>query len=130
MAIDFNHTILPARNSEASAKFLAEILGLPAPRRWGPFQMVTTENGANLDYMDTGGEIRPQHYAFLVSEAEFDEIFGRIRERYLPYWADPGRTQPGDINHHDGGRGVYFEDPNGHLLEIITRQYGSGGWNP
>ncbi|TIY05275.1 MAG: VOC family protein, partial [Mesorhizobium sp.] len=115
MAIDFNHTILPARNSEASAKFLAEMLGLPAPRRWGPFQMVTTENGANLDYMDTGGEIRPQHYAFLVSETEFDEIFGRIRERDLPYWADPGRTQPGEINHHDGGRGVYFEDPNGHL---------------
>jgi catechol 2,3-dioxygenase-like lactoylglutathione lyase family enzyme len=130
MAIDFNHTILPARDSEASAKFLAEMLGLPAARRWGPFQMVTTENGANLDYMDTSGEIRPQHYAFLVSEAEFDEIFARIRERNLPYWADPGRTQLGAINHHDGGRGVYFEDPNGHLLEIITRQYGSGGWNP
>ncbi|WP_287345447.1 VOC family protein [Mesorhizobium sp.] len=93
MAIDFNHTILPARDSEASAKFLAEMLGLPAARRWGPFQMVTTENGANLDYMDTDGEIRPQHYAFLVSEAEFDEIFAEIRERNLPYWADPaGRS--------------------------------------
>jgi catechol 2,3-dioxygenase-like lactoylglutathione lyase family enzyme len=130
MAVDFNHTILSARNSETSAKFLAEMLGLPAPRHWGPFQMVTTENGANLDYMDTDGEITPQHYAFLISEAEFDEIFGRIRERNLPYWADPSRTQLGEINHHDGGRGVYFEDPNGHLLEIITRQYGSGGWNP
>jgi catechol 2,3-dioxygenase-like lactoylglutathione lyase family enzyme len=130
MAVDFNHTILSARNSEASAKFLAEMLGLPAPRRWGPFQMVTTENGANLDYMDTDGEITPQHYAFLVGEAEFDEIFSRIRERKLPYWADPGRTRPGEINHHDGGRGVYFKDPNGHLLEVITRQYGSGGWNP
>jgi catechol 2,3-dioxygenase-like lactoylglutathione lyase family enzyme len=130
MAVDFNHTILSARNSEASAKFLAEMLGLPAPRRWGPFQMVTTENGANLDYMNTDGEITPQHYAFLVGEAEFDEIFSRIRERKLPYWADPGRTRPGEINHHDGGRGVYFKDPNGHLLEVITRQYGSGGWNP
>ncbi len=92
--------------------------------------MVVTENGANLDYMDTDGEITPQHYAFLISEAEFDEILGRIRDRNLTYWADPGRRQPGEINHHDGGRGVYFEDPNGHLLELITRPYGSGGWNP
>jgi hypothetical protein len=80
--------------------------------------------------MDTDSEITPQHYAFLISEPEFDEIFSRIRERKLPYWADPAQTKPGKINHHDGGRGVYFEDPNGHLLEIITRPYGSGGWNP
>jgi hypothetical protein len=73
--------------------------------------MVVTENGANLDYMDTDGEITAQHYAFLISEAEFDEIFGRIRDRKLSYWADPGRRQVGEINHHDGGRGVYFEDP-------------------
>jgi catechol 2,3-dioxygenase-like lactoylglutathione lyase family enzyme len=92
--------------------------------------MVVTENGANLDYMDTEGEIAPQHYAFLISEAEFDENFGRIRDRKLSYWADPGRRQLGEINRHDGGRGVYFEDPKGHLLEIITRLYGSGGWNP
>ena len=130
MAIYFNHTILSAHDSRASATFMAEMLGLPAPTRWGPFQMVTTENGANLDYMDTDGEITPQHYAFLVSESEFDEIFARIRERQLAYWADPGQRQQGEINHHDGGRGLYFEDPNGHLLEIITRPYGSGGWNP
>jgi catechol 2,3-dioxygenase-like lactoylglutathione lyase family enzyme len=130
MAIQFNHTILYARDSRASAKFLAEILGLPAATRWGPFEMVTTANGANLDYMSTDGSIVPQHYAFLISEPEFDEIFGRIEERRLSYWADPGQTQAGKINHHDGGRGVYFEDPNGHLLEIITRPYGSGGWNP
>jgi catechol 2,3-dioxygenase-like lactoylglutathione lyase family enzyme len=130
MAIDFNHTILKTRDSEGSAIFLAEMLGLPAPKRWGPFQMITTANGANLDYMDTDDEFAPQHYAFLTSEAEFDEIFGRIRDRQLPYWADPGKKQKGEINHHDGGRGVYFEDPNGHLLEIITRPYGSGGWNP
>ena len=130
MAIDFNHTILKTRDSKRSAIFLAEMLGLPAPKRWGPFQMVTTENGANLDYMDTDDEFAPQHYAFLTSEAEFDEIFGRIRDRQLSYWADPSQKQKGEINHHDGGRGVYFEDPNGHLLEIITRPYGSGGWNP
>jgi catechol 2,3-dioxygenase-like lactoylglutathione lyase family enzyme len=130
MAVYFNHTILKAQDSKASATFLAEILGLPAPKHWGPFQMVTTRNDTNLDYMDTDGEISPQHYAFLVSEAEFDAIFGRVRDRKLTYWADPAQKQEGEINHHDGGRGVYFEDPNGHLLEIITRPYGSGGWNP
>jgi hypothetical protein len=84
MAIDFNHTIVSARDSKASAEFLAEMLGLPAPRTWGPFQMVTTENGANIDFMNTEGEITAQHYAFLVSEPEFDQIFGRIRKRSLP----------------------------------------------
>ena len=110
--------------------FLAEILSLPAPKRWGPFLMVTTDNGANIDFMDTDESITPQHYAFLVSESEFDEIFGRIRDRKLTYWADPGQTKANEINRHDGGRGVYFEDPDGHLLEVITRPYGSGGWNP
>lgn len=129
MAIQFNHTILSARDSRASATFLADMLGLPAPVHWGPFDVVTTANGANLDYMETA-DITPQHYAFLVSDAEFDEILGRIRQRKLRFWADPGQTQEGEINHHDGGRGVYFEELNGHLLEAITRPYGSGGWNP
>ena len=126
MAIDFNHTIVWVRDSEASATFLSEILGLPVPRRWGPFLVVTTANGANLDFMNANGEIAPQHYAFLVSEPEFDQIFDRVRERPLPYWADPAQSQADEINHNDGGRGFYFEDPNGHFLEIITRPYGSG----
>ena len=130
MAVEFNHTIVWARDSRASAKFLAEILGLPAPKKWGPFEVVTTDNGTNVDFMDTDSEIKPQHYAFLVSEAEFDEIFGRIRQRGLSYWADPAQAQPGEINRNDGGRGFYFEDPDGHFLEILTRPYGSGGWNP
>ncbi|MET4071289.1 catechol 2,3-dioxygenase-like lactoylglutathione lyase family enzyme [Bradyrhizobium sp. S3.2.6] len=130
MTIDFNHTILAARDSKASADYLAEMLGLPAPRRWGPFYMVTTDNGANLDYMDSKGEIAHQHYAFLVGDAEFDAILERICQRNLAYWADPGRQTAGKINNHDGGRGLYFEELNGHLLEIITRPYGSGGWNP
>ena len=130
MAIQFNHTILSAHDSQASATFLAEMLGLPAPIRWGPFLVVTTDNGTNLDYMNVDGEITRQHYAFLISESDFDDIFNRICRRKLSYWADPGQTQPGQINHHDSGRGLYFEDPNGHLLEIITRTYGSGGWNP
>ena len=124
MAVNFNHTIVSARDSAKSAAFLADILSLPAPKRWGPFLMVTTDNGANIDFMDTDESITPQHYAFLVSESEFDEIFGRIGDRKLTY------SKANEINRHDGGRGVYFEDPDGHLLEVITRPYGSGGWNP
>lgn len=130
MSIEFNHTIVWSRDSRASARFLASILGLPDPKQWGPFQVVTTGNGVNIDFMDKTGDISTQHYAFLVDEAEFDGIFGRVREQGLTFWADPARTKEGEINHHDGGRGVYFKDPNGHLLEIITRPYGSGGWDP
>lgn len=130
MAVKFNHTIVSSRDKRASAAFLAEILGLSEPTQWGPFQVVRTDNDANIDFMDVDGEITTQHYAFLVGETEFDEIFERIRGRGLHYWADPARTKMGEINDHDGGRGVYFEDSNGHLIEIITRPYGSGGWNP
>jgi catechol 2,3-dioxygenase-like lactoylglutathione lyase family enzyme len=130
MAINFNHTIVSARDSKKSATFLAEILDLPGPTRWGPFEVVRTDNEANIDFMKVDGEIATQHYAFLVSEPEFDAIFGRVRARGLAYWADPAQSRQGEINHHDGGRGVYFKDPDGHLIEIITRPYGSGGWNP
>jgi catechol 2,3-dioxygenase-like lactoylglutathione lyase family enzyme len=126
MTVQLNHTIVSARDSRASATFLAEILHLPAPRRFGPFQVMETHNGVSLDFLDADGEIASQHYAFLVDESDFDEIFGRIRARNLRYWADPGQTREGEINHGDGGRGLYFEDPNGHLLEILTRPYGSG----
>jgi catechol 2,3-dioxygenase-like lactoylglutathione lyase family enzyme len=130
MVINFNHTIVWGRDSQASATFLADVLGLNAPKRWGPFLVVTTDNGTNMDFMDADGEIAPQHYAFLVSETEFDEIFGRVRARSLPYGADPAQTQPGEINDHDDGRGFYFKDPDGHFLEVITRPYGSRGYNP
>jgi catechol 2,3-dioxygenase-like lactoylglutathione lyase family enzyme len=126
VAVHLNHTIVPAHDKQASATFLAEILGLPTPAPFGPFMMVQTDNGVSLDFVDSEGEITMRHYAFLVSEREFDEIFGRIRERGLPYWADPFKHEPGEINTHDGGRGVYFPDPSGHLLEILTRPYGSG----
>ena len=126
MPVQLNHTIVAARDRDASAAFLTEILGLPAPVPYGPFLVVEADNGVSLDFAETADEITPQHYAFLISEAEFDEIFGRIQERNLPYWADPGQTRPGEINRRDGGRGVYFQDPNGHYLEILTRPYGSG----
>ena len=121
MSVQFNHTIVHARDPERSARFLSEVLSLPAPARVGPFVAVSTANGVSLDFLETQDEIDPCHYAFAVGESEFDAIFGRIRERDLPYWADPGKSQPGQINHRKGGRGVYFEDPNGHFLEILTR---------
>lgn len=126
MAVQLNHLIVMARNQAESARFFTEILGLPAATRFGPFLVVQTANGVSLDFDEAEGEVTPLHYAFLISEAEFDEIFGRIRERRIDYWADPGRHRPGEINRNDGGRGVYFPDPNGHLLEIITRPYGGG----
>jgi catechol 2,3-dioxygenase-like lactoylglutathione lyase family enzyme len=127
MSVTLNHTIVHSRDPEKSAKFLVEILGLPAPSRFGPFQVVELCNGVSLDFLDSGeGEIATQHYAFLVAEDEFEASFSRIRERGLRYWADPYRTKAGEINHHDGGHGVYFEDPSGHLLELMTRPYGSG----
>ena len=125
MPVELNHTIIKAHDKGASARFLTEILGLPESSPFGPFQVVTTANGVHLDFYEIDGEIISQHYAFLITENEFDEIFARIRERRLDYWADPYRSRPGEINRRDGGRGLYFEDPNGHLLEILTRPYGS-----
>jgi catechol 2,3-dioxygenase-like lactoylglutathione lyase family enzyme len=126
MTAQLNHTIVWTRDKQVSAPFLAHILGLPAPARFGPFLMVEMGNGVSLDYHDIDGDIASQHYAFLISEEEFDAVFARIEARDIDYWADPGCTEPGKINHHDGGRGVYFADPDGHLLEVITRSYGSG----
>ena len=128
MTVKLNHTIVHARDKRVSAAFLSEVLGLPVPVPFGPFMGVQTGNEVTLDFLEAEAhEIIVEHYAFLVSEAEFDEIFARIRSRKLAYWADPARSQRGKINSRDGGRGLYFEDPSGHLLEILTRPYGSGG---
>jgi hypothetical protein len=126
MAIELNHTIVHTRDKRAAAHFLSEILGLPDPVAFGPFLGVQTANGVTLDYLDTDEPIVTEHYAFLVSEAEFDQVFERIRARGLAYWADPYRKRRDEINTRDGGRGLYFEEPSGHLLEILTRPYGSG----
>ena len=122
-----NHTIVAARDRKASALFLSEILALEPPLILGPFALVKVGDELTLDFMETHEEIKPQHYAFLVSETEFDQIFSRIQTKGLPYWADPHRSKRDQINHWDDGRGVYFEDPSGHLLEILTRPYGSAG---
>ena len=126
MAIELNHTIVPARDPRASAAFLAEILGVSPPGRFGPFWTVMLDNGVTLDFQRSDEEIPIEHYAFLVSETAFDAIFARIRARGLTYWADPAHERPLEINRNDGGRGVYWNDPDGHYLEIITRPYGSG----
>src|SRR5581483_866683 len=126
MSIRFNHTIVAAKDKAESAGFFTEVFGLPAAKPFGHFLAVELEHGVSLDFADSGDDIRPQHYAFLVSEDDFDAIYGRIRERGLEHWADPRRARPGEVNHNDGGRGVYFPDPAGHYLEILTRPYGSG----
>lgn len=126
MTIKLNHTIVHSKDKRAAAEFFAGLFGLPKPKPFGPFLGVEVGNEVTLDFLDADGmEVQMQHYAFLVSDAEFDQIFGRIKERGLKYWADPGQKQQGRINHHFGGRGVYFEDPSGHLLEIITKPYGN-----
>jgi catechol 2,3-dioxygenase-like lactoylglutathione lyase family enzyme len=127
MAVQLNHTIVRVDDKVESATFLSQILGVAEPVPFGPFLVVQVDNDVSLDFADDHGPAHPQHYAFLVDEERFDEIFGRIRERGLTYWADPSRRREGEINHNDGGRGVYWEDPSGHFLEIITRPYGSGG---
>lgn len=123
MPVHLNHTIVAASDKQRSASFLTDVLGLRPPTTYGPFAVVELDNDVSLDFMDDD-RVVPRHYAFLVSEEEFDGIFGRIRERGLPFWADPFQQQPGEINTHDGGRGVYWHDPDGHVLEIITRPYG------
>ncbi|HEY1973080.1 MAG TPA: VOC family protein [Pseudonocardia sp.] len=127
MAVELNHTIVASRDSASAASDLAEMLGLPAPTGFGHFQVVQVANGVSLDFASTDREIHPQHYAFLISEDEFDQVYGRIKERNLPHWADPRQTRPDEINTKDGGRGVYWLSPDGHILELITRPYGSGG---
>ena len=126
MPVQLNHTIVRSHDKHASATFLATMLGLPTPVPFAGFLVVQVDNDVSLDFADADEPITPQHYAFLVGEEEFDAIFARIAERELQYWADPGRRRAGQINTHDGGRGVYWQDPSAHLLEIITRPYCSG----
>lgn len=130
MPVELNHTIVVSSDKRTSAAFLADLLGLEVGEPFGSFLPVVTSNGVTLDYADFGGpdgEITPQHYAFLVSEDDFDAIFARIKAAGLTYYADPEHGRAGQINTRDGGRGTYFDDPDGHAMEILTRPYGSGG---
>jgi catechol 2,3-dioxygenase-like lactoylglutathione lyase family enzyme len=123
MPIELNHTIIPAGDKWASAKFLAAILGLEAGPEWGPFVPIRLANRVTLDFAEATG-FRPQHYAFLVGDAEFDAALARLESAGAAFYARFDRSGRGEINHLYGGRGVYFDDPNGHLFELITRPYG------
>ena len=125
MTAQLNHTIVWCRDNQRSSAFLAEMLGLSPPRTFLHFEIVELGNGVSLDLMAKDDPVSPQHYAFLVDDAGFDAGLLRIEEQGLAYWADPARAKPGEINRHFGGRGVYFEDPDGHLLELITKPYGA-----
>ncbi|KUF16587.1 VOC family protein [Streptomyces silvensis] len=125
MAVQLNHTIVHARDNRESAAFFTELLGVGVTAEWGPFIAVELANGVTLDFATIPADrITPQHYAFLVSEEEFDAAYEKITARGTEHWADPHMKQPGQINRNDGGKGVYFTDPAGHYLELITVPYG------
>ena len=124
MPARLNHTIVWCRNKSRSSALLARILGCSPAMPFYNFMVVQLHNGVSLDFMEKAGPVAPQHYAFLIEESEFDATFSRIRDEGLSYWADPAKSRPNEINHNDGGRGVYFEDFDAHLLEVITRPYG------
>ncbi len=126
MSIDFNHTLVHAKDTWAAAREVGRVLGLAEPTSYGPFAVLQFDNGTTLDFIEDTGEIKAQHYAFLVGEDDFDAIWDRIKEEERQWWADPHKRKPGEINHEDGGRGLYWQGPDGHWLEIITRPYGSG----
>jgi hypothetical protein len=124
MSIELNHTIVHVTDKDRAAEDLAEILGVEKPTSYGPFRVLTLANGVSLDFADDHGEPHPQHYAFLVGDDEFAAIQQRIVDRGLHFWADPFHRREGEINRGDGGRGLYWEGPDGHNLEIITVPYG------
>lgn len=126
MPVAFNHTIIAARDRHESATFFTQLFGLPEPTLWGPFAIVTLADGVFVQFAAPPvAEIQMQHYAFLVDDSTFDAIYGRLVAGGIAHTADPQGTLPNQINTNHGGRGVYFRDPAGHGLEVITRPYGS-----
>ncbi|WDV56048.1 VOC family protein [Streptomyces coeruleorubidus] len=119
-----DHTVVYASHRQLSAEFLAAVLGLKVGAPFGPFLPVDLGNGVTLDYYEKTDEpIQPQHYAFLVPEEQFDTMIARLEALGVTYFADPSHTEPGRINDLFGGRGAYFDDPDGHNMEIMTRPY-------
>jgi catechol 2,3-dioxygenase-like lactoylglutathione lyase family enzyme len=123
VTVAFNHTIVWCVDQYRSATFLAELLERPEPTRMGPFLAVEMDNGVTLDFDEMGDTKFPvQHYAFLVNLGVYDRAFGKLQARGIEHWADPGRTEPGRTYEHGHDRGFYFLDPDGHLLELLTRR--------
>lgn len=123
MTVELNHTIVPSHDKRASAEYLAELLGLTVGGEVGPFVPVELGNGVTPDFANRE-DFSEEHYAFIVDDATFDTAYLKMLDRSVDHWADPGHTQPGEINTRWRGRGVYFPDPNGHNLEILTRAPG------
>lgn len=121
MAIKLNHTIVPAKDKEASARFFANMMGLAYEGPHGHFAPVRIDENLTLDFDDGGEEFDAHHYAFLIGEEEFDAIFARVKAAGISYGAGPRDPRDMQINTRRGGRGFYFCDPNGHLLEVMTR---------
>jgi catechol 2,3-dioxygenase-like lactoylglutathione lyase family enzyme len=119
MPITLNHTIVPSHDKEQSARFFARIFGLNNPAPAGHFAQVRVNNDLALDW-DNRDTFEGHHYAFVVNDQEFDEIFDRLKSEHIAYGSGPSSSTDGDINHRRGGRGLYFADPDGHLLEIMT----------
>lgn len=127
MEITLNHTIVPAHDRVLSANWYVEIFGFDYIKEWGHFAVVKVNSTLTLDFVNEEGEFPFHHYAFKVNDQTFDEIFGRLETQNIKIASNPNSVISGDyddkINHHYGGRGVYFKDPNGHILEILTADY-------
>ncbi|MEU9995693.1 VOC family protein [Streptomyces sp. NPDC048370] len=125
MAVSFNHTIIAAKDRNESALFFRELLELPEAPSWGPFVNIQLADGVLLQFAEPPVEmqIQMQHYAFLVDDELFDRAYQRLCDGSVEHWADPQMRLPGEINHGHGGRGVYFKDPAGHAIELLTRPY-------
>lgn len=123
MTVTFNHTIIAAKDRNASARFFRELFEVPEAPSWGVFTNVQLDEGVLLQFAEPPVEIQMQHYAFLVDDDLFDRAYCRLRDGGIEHWADPRMTRPGEINAEHGGRGVYFKDPAGHAFEMITRPY-------
>jgi catechol 2,3-dioxygenase-like lactoylglutathione lyase family enzyme len=126
LSAQLNHTFVWCRDKQKSATFLTEVLGLPTPTRFGSMLVVQLNNAVSLDFREKEGEISSHHYAFLVSEDEFDQVLARFHERGIQHWAEPEKQRPGEVYRHNGGRGLYFNDLDGHILEVMTRPYAHG----
>jgi catechol 2,3-dioxygenase-like lactoylglutathione lyase family enzyme len=123
MAASFNHTIIAATDRAASARFYRELLEVPDAPSWGLFTNIQLDHGVLLQFAEPPVEIQMQHYAFLIDDDHFDRAYALLQDRGVVHWADPQMRRPGEINNEHGGRGVYFKDPAGHALELITRPY-------
>lgn len=123
MPVELNHTIVRCSDKQRSSAFFAEVLDRPAPTAFSHFLVVALDNGVSLDFMEQAGAVAPQHYAFLIGDDQFAGVLSKVKALGLTHWSDPARSRPGETYRHNGGRGFYFEAPDGHLLEVLTRPY-------